>query len=707
MVKLFHKFCVGAFLIQILTLLCIEGHKTEHLDHPAHSIGDKNILEICKNPYEYVCGDFDQKSKVGNDGFFSKYHGLKEEADKQVIDILGSSSDDSSLPVLNQARYLYKSCIDMKSRNENKSAVLLEHLSSLKGISYKNDPTKWMIKAFPTHPFYQIQLDIGVGPQFLDFIKIFNISIIQSPSMFEKLDTPYLEVYKAFMEKVLKTLIADDKTNKVFPKLKPAYVKTEVERRIKNVMTIETLLERHRINYTVDDNLTLGTVTVGDIKWLELFKVSYPDVKVITVKDKKVNVNLTSSTRRLIYYLEEQELSDYLEWKVIADYVKHLDERYISHYQNTLGLVTVYPITGLPVEPLSTTENCKEITLEFLPHLVDRLYVNKLENNGDLQEIKNDVKKLFSKLRMKLLENIKSSNVLVGKVKDEAISLVENVTPTMGHFDIILENEKLNQMYESYDLTPKMSYLEMFFRLKILHYKNEQRFLRMQGGYYLHSFQIGAHYMYALNIIQLRANLFHPPLYSLHWHLSLNMGGLVWLMAHEISHAIDSITQIISRNQKTIETLHASDLKKSKENMEKNRQCFVEVYGNTKEQGERTANENIADYVGLQLAYEVAEESFGPLWKSTERPKTDKKIPGLETFTNEQLMLINVLHGKSWLYKSNIRFELGAWWGNSAKSKEGLAEVCRGPFRLVPTSVATPPLRMLGGASGGARRVPE
>lgn len=120
----------------------------------------------------------------------------------------------------------------------------------------------------------------------------------------------------------------------------------------------------------------------------------------------------------------------------------------------------------------------------------------------------------------------------------------------------------------------------------------------------------------------------------------VNFGKLGRVIGLEIAHEFDSngIKYDAHGNQK--EWLNSED----QEKFEANTVCFVKQYGQyedlpgKKVNGASTLNENIADNVGLQLAYRAYERAIRR--GQVEQPK---KLLGLEKLTPDQLFFLSYI----------------------------------------------------------------
>ncbi|CAF0980947.1 unnamed protein product [Rotaria sordida] len=137
-----------------------------------------------------------------------------------------------------------------------------------------------------------------------------------------------------------------------------------------------------------------------------------------------------------------------------------------------------------------------------------------------------------------------------------------------------------------------------------------------------------------------------PTTISSTYHILLNDIRIGFVIGHEIAHGFDDDARKYDMHgnefslwtNRTIEAFH------------KLKQCVVDQYNNytltqvnQQVAGERTKDENLADIVGLKMAFFAYRE-----WARTHR-NVDKKLPGLTKYSAEQMFFLTL--GHAWCEK--------------------------------------------------------
>ncbi|XP_011861289.1 PREDICTED: neprilysin-like isoform X2 [Vollenhovia emeryi] len=151
---------------------------------------------------------------------------------------------------------------------------------------------------------------------------------------------------------------------------------------------------------------------------------------------------------------------------------------------------------------------------------------------------------------------------------------------------------------------------------------------------------VNAFFNPSANSIQLSAADFQSPLFAYDRPQVINYGLIGSIMGHEVNHGFDNRGHLFDKNGNFVEWLSAMA-----EAYGKRAECFVEQFNNypidktsnykIKNYGNRTAGENIADTMGLQVAFKAYRR------RERECGNPDTVLPGHENLTNDQLFFLS------------------------------------------------------------------
>ncbi|CAF1361351.1 unnamed protein product [Rotaria sordida] len=231
---------------------------------------------------------------------------------------------------------------------------------------------------------------------------------------------------------------------------------------------------------------------------------------------------------------------------------------------------------------------------------------------------------------------VNQSTWMDSKSKIETIKKVQGIKAKIGYPDYFEKDYmiKLEKEYAEYNFNSSLMLNAL--KLNQLNSKNALRALRdpINKNEWMITLPttISATYHILLNDITIPAAFLQNPLFNNNVPKYINYGGIGFIIGHEIAHGFDDDAR------KTIEVFH------------KLKQCFVDQYNNytltqvnQQVAGERTKDENVADIVGLKMAFIAYRK-----WAQSHR-NVDKKLPGLTKFSDEQMFFLSF--GHAWCEK--------------------------------------------------------
>ncbi|XP_053978634.1 endothelin-converting enzyme homolog [Hylaeus volcanicus] len=184
--------------------------------------------------------------------------------------------------------------------------------------------------------------------------------------------------------------------------------------------------------------------------------------------------------------------------------------------------------------------------------------------------------------------------------------------------------------------------------LSVMRYKKQQNIRsvftgEVNGRYDIDPLLVNAFFMPSLNAIEVTAADFQRPFYAPNHPWYTNFGLIGYIMGHEINHGYDSGGHLFDRDGAYTEWL-----REMAEEYDKRADCFIDQFNRysvvenrtanipIKDYGKQTQMENIADTMGLQVAFKAYQR------RQRECAKPDPMLPGLENFTNDQLFFLSL-----------------------------------------------------------------
>ncbi|TLD38013.1 putative endothelin-converting enzyme protein [Venturia nashicola] len=144
--------------------------------------------------------------------------------------------------------------------------------------------------------------------------------------------------------------------------------------------------------------------------------------------------------------------------------------------------------------------------------------------------------------------------------------------------------------------------------------------------------------------IVIPAGIMQVPMFSPDLPEYVSYGGLGSIIGHELTHSVDAGAQEFGTDGSSIRWWDNT----TTAGYEKKANCFIKQYSNytfknekgglAKVNGQNTLQENLADCGGISSSYQA--------WKKLEKKRPNAGLPGLETFTPDQLFFLS--YARTW-----------------------------------------------------------
>uniref|UniRef100_A0A914DJC4 Peptidase M13 N-terminal domain-containing protein n=1 Tax=Acrobeloides nanus TaxID=290746 RepID=A0A914DJC4_9BILA len=314
-------------------------------DYPELTSSINPKLDPCENFYNFVCKGWEQHHEIKEDETsVNQFTVINDKIENQIGSILKNRTKYDTNRLTTLLYDMYESCMNNVSRDEAGSGIILDILSKIKQSKNLTLLTDWLIEVYPVSLFYTI----SVVPDIRDPKR--NMISLQPTSLYLGSEKYYIEqrfehsmeALKVYLRKVLKFFIEDDVGKKFF-----ANSTAEIERRIESFVKVETAVAEIQNNTDKHyDNVYAGDkiVTVHElqnnisktINWSRYFAHIFPEEVLAAVGDlskMEVHVSIIEAIEKLEALsrnLPGQVFADFLQWRIILNYVGFLDDRFID-----------------------------------------------------------------------------------------------------------------------------------------------------------------------------------------------------------------------------------------------------------------------------------------------------------------------------------------------------------------------------------------
>uniref|UniRef100_A0A0K2V1Z6 Membrane metalloendopeptidaselike 1like [Megachile rotundata] n=1 Tax=Lepeophtheirus salmonis TaxID=72036 RepID=A0A0K2V1Z6_LEPSM len=321
-------------------------------------------------------------------------------------------------------------------------------------------------------------------------------------------------------------------------------------------------------------------------------------------------------------------VNNFVRWKIVQNSIPYLNkeasiirEKYISKIYGTSG-------------PIDRSLICVEEANKNLQNAVGAMYVRSFFKNGS----KEDVEEMIGNTREVFYQMIIESDWMTNGTKASALEKALAMFNHVGYPAEYLDNDTLTERYNGLELNSldyfgnkhRIWTFDLDFSIKSLN----KRVNKTSWIYNGESAVVNAYYSTDENSLIFPAGMLQGMFFSVDRPTYLNLGGIGWIIGHEISHGFDNVGSQIDKDGNLFNWWDNVTAQIYEEKIK----CLKYQYGNyTVESvnvtvdGEYTLEENIADNMGIRNAYLTFLK-----WKTSQTERNIEYLPGFDNYTINQ-----------------------------------------------------------------------
>ena len=353
--------------------------------------------------------------------------------------------------------------------------------------------------------------------------------------------------------------------------------------------------ENYRV-YTADERRRIFTKTDTD-KFLQ--HLGFPTDSKILIYDLPLAEKVNS-----IWKTENMELiKDYMRASVMDGSAMYLDSDAFAvwcGYQDALS--------GMQSGAL-LADYAVSITEELLGWDLAKLYVERYASADDKAEVEKMTQTILEAYKNRLASN----TWMTEESKQAAIKKIEKLSVRVGYPDNI--EEYPDPGYEIRSIREGGNLLEYRCGYCLRYFETAAELLKEGSDVSKDTWSmlpqtVNAMYEPSTNSITIPAGILHAPIYERSASFETNLGGIGTVIAHEISHALDSLGSKFDENGNLRNWWQEKDEKAFEEICERVVDAYnkIEVLPGQYIDGQQTLGENIADIAGMACILDIAGE---------------------------------------------------------------------------------------------------
>ncbi len=348
----------------------------------------------------------------------------------------------------------------------------------------------------------------------------------------------------------------------------------------------------------------------------ELSKL-YPNLNIPRVLEnmgfknvKSVKISDVNKFKKSYEYFNEKNfdiLKLYAKTRILIRYGRYLSQDFTDALdelnKELFGIEGKMPIEKKAVRAVSG----------WLEDDLGRIFIQKYFS----EDAKKDIENLILKIMSSYKEKIKNATWLSEKTREKAIKKLDTMRLKIGY------PEKWSDKLENADIKSYKDGGSYFANICEVQKKNMQKFNKElnepvdKTKWQMPAYEVNAYYEPQNNEIVFPAGILQSPFYDIKASEEQNMGAIGAIIAHEISHAFDSVGSKFDENGNAVNWWTDQD----RENFKKRCEKFVNAYDNleisegVKNNGKLTLFENIADVGAVSCMLDILSKKENPDYK--------------------------------------------------------------------------------------------
>ncbi|UJR18376.1 hypothetical protein I4U23_005280 [Adineta vaga] len=587
-------------------------------------------VDPCENFYDFACGKWMNSSIIPDDEIdVSILSSLANELNRRLVDLFAASStSNNELQSILNARILYASCINEEAIETDSLKTILSFIDTelggwpiIKGsdwssLNYSLANQLLRLTLYGLNPLYTIVTSIDAINS-----SSYGIFIDQSKLNLRTKDVYTTEnnitiVYREVMREIVLEL-----TN----------ITLDIDTDIADMFALEKSIAQYfwtqtDLVYRANENFRIAIDNVTKV-----VNSSFDFSDFIHRLYQSVGVNLTEADIPIL-----AACSTKLPYLVLCIQYDRFNAKTISRTSTE---------QARSIECSSSVNNA-------MGFAISRLYIEKYFS----EQTRIQLQELYRTVRDEFIDMISQASWMDTVSKRRAVEKAQAILEGIGYPEYVISANvtELENQYINYRFN--LSYMHnslLVHRLIATQSLEKLRQPTRRTTWDYPPTTVNAFYIAPYNSILFLAGFLQAPMFHVEAPKYLNFGGIGTIMAHEMTHGFDNIGRFYDKDGNrlswwTNETSVAFDQKK---------QCIIDQYSNytmtqvnAQVDGVLTQGENIADNGGLKASFYAYRK-----WAQG-NPNIDKKLPGLEKYSAEQLFFMSFGH----MWCSKVRDSLQA-----------------------------------------------
>ncbi|XP_073976789.1 M13 family metallopeptidase neprilysin 2 isoform X3 [Rhodnius prolixus] len=439
---------------------------SEECVHTASYLLDAMDLkaEPCDDFYQFACGQFREQTIPDDKESLSVFTSVDELVKKQLRKIVSEPIKPDEPRHLVNPKNLYKICMDKETIEERGLQDAQEIIDYFGGWPVV-EGDKWDMGSFD---WKEITYKFRSRGFSVDYLLDFSVTVDSknSTTRIIELDAGALALSRKYLMRGLEDrIVAAYYSYMVDLAVLLGAEKEKAEAELKETLDFEIQLanvslpsEERRDYEKLYNKMTLTELQqkFPTIPWMEYFSrllgpyiLIDEDEPVIVIEPQYI-----SALEQILQHTPKRIQANYLMWRVVSAVANYMPERF---RQRTLKFHTA--ITG-STEEQPRWKQCVGIASGSVTYAVGSLYIKKFFKH----ESKKNALELVDRIRREMVKTLQKVDWMDEDTRKNALEKAKSIKEFIAYPDELLDDNKLAEFYQNYDVSNVTSFLEAILR---------------------------------------------------------------------------------------------------------------------------------------------------------------------------------------------------------------------------------------------------
>ncbi|XP_033204021.1 neprilysin [Bombus vancouverensis nearcticus] len=598
----------------------------------------------CENFYQYACGSWGKNNPVpeGRDTW-SDNNIVFDKSKKRIKELLEEHISSTDIPPVRMVKEFYRSCMNVDAIEKRGFEPIQGILNRTGGWPMAMPINEWdempwqkidkeYISSMECEAFYSVGYGIDPNNRKRYILRI--DPVIDNPP--SKRRDP-IEAYMADI-----TYIANTSARQSGYTLDENQLTSDVTEMVHfELLLTEITVKQLDSEYFKNDK----RMTIEELqKYYNNFNITASSTKIDFLEIiqhicNEANIHVNSSEPILVYNpkflhqlatllgnTSQRTIVNYVQWNMVKKFML-----YTTQEMRNIRLATSDNFTD-------TTPRWKTCLNDLeMKTAISYMFVKRYMPD----DVIHDVTKVVKNMKEELRNHLEQTHWLPSSIKLDMLQKTDDYGIEIGYPEWYKNDDAVTRYYDG--LSIGSDYFQNI--LNVLKKKSQNvgilRQVVKKSHWVDYPTSYNAYYNPETNTIFLLATQLQDPYFAPHLPDAVNYGR-GFIFGHELGHSFDRTGIEFDKDGKKIPWKSHNASKE----YDKRAKCFVDQYSNyilhisndTKEDiklnGTNTNNEDIADSIGVRIAYSA--------YKKVEKEKIQSKLPGFENISNDKLFFLSL-----------------------------------------------------------------